>query len=153
MIDEKQLVADFAAVARLAAVQVPDDSIIAEVLHKPHTPPSSLPRGKMAVYVFVWGDLCLKVGKVGPRSQAWYTSQHYNPNSSNSNLAKSILAHKSELGLPNLINTTVGNWIKTETDRTNFLLDRTLGIPVLSLLESFLQCRLRPRFEGFESQN
>jgi hypothetical protein len=46
----------------------------------------------------------------------------------------------------------VGAWIKTNVDRTNYLLDAERGIPVLTLLESFLQCRLRPRFEGFESQ-
>jgi len=37
-------------------------------------------------------------------------------------------------------------------DRTNFLLDERLGIPVLTLLEAFLQCRLRPRYEGYKSQ-
>ena len=152
MIGVNQLIADFASVAALAGVSIPDAAITAEVLLKPHVPPTALPSGKMAVYVFLWGNSCLKVGKVGPRSQARYTSQHYNPNSSNSNLAKSILKQGLELGLPSLSDTTVGNWIKTETDRVNFLLDQKLGIPVLSLMESFLQCRLRPKFEGFGSQ-
>jgi hypothetical protein len=152
MIDVNQLIADFASVAGLAGVSIPDAAVTAEVMLKPHVPPTALPPGKMAVYVFLWGDSCLKVGKVGPRSQARYTSQHYNPNSSNSNLAKSILKQGLELGLPSLSDTTVGNWIKMETDRINFLFDQKLGIPVLSLMESFLQCRLRPKFEGFDSQ-
>jgi len=147
-----QLVKDFKAVAKQAGVYIPDGSITVETLRTQHSPPSSLPSGKMAVYVFLWGDDCLKVGKVGPKSQARYTSQHYNPNSSNSNLAKSIINHKKELGLPNLTNSTVGEWIKANTDRLNFILDQNLGIPVLSLMESFFQCRLRPRFEGFDSQ-
>ena len=152
MIEVNQLIADFASVAGLAGVSIPDSDVTSEVLRKPHVPPTALPPGKMAVYVFLWCDSCLKVGKVGPRSQARYTSQHYNPNSSNSNLAKSILKQGLDLGLPSLSDTTVGNWIKTETDRVNFLLDQKLGIPVLSLMESFLQCRLRPKFEGFSSQ-
>jgi len=147
-----QLVASFQAVAKLAGVDVPNDCITAEMLRKPHSQPSSLPSGKMAVYVFLLGESCLKVGKVGPKSQARYTSQHYNPNSSNSNLAKSILKNKTELGLPNLTDSTVGDWIKSETDRMNFIFDQTLGISILSLMESFLQCRLKPRFEGFDSQ-
>jgi len=34
----------------------------------------------------------------------------------------------------------------------NFILDASLGVHVLNLLEAFLQCRLRPEFEGFASQ-
>jgi hypothetical protein len=152
MIDVNQVIADFTSVADLAGVSIPEDAITAEVLGRPHTPPTALPPGKMAVYVFLCGDSCLKVGKVGPRSQARYTRQHYNPNSFKSNLSKSILKKGLELGFPSLSETAVGNWIKTETDRVNFLLDKKFGIPVLSLLESFLPGRLRSKFEGFDSQ-
>jgi len=148
----KQIINDFESVAKLAGVEVPIGSIIPEILGAPHTPPKSLPSNKMAVYVFIWGDYCLKVGKVGPKSHARYTSQHYNPKSSNSNLAKSILKHKIELNEVDLTEKTVGDWIKSKIDRWNFILDQNLGVPVLSLMESFLQCKLRPRFEGFDSQ-
>lgn len=152
MVELNELISDFCSVARLAGVSITDNSVTAEISPKPHIPPTELPRGKMAVYVFFWGNLCLKVGKVGPNSQARYTSQHYNPASCNSNLAKSILKKGFEHGLPSLSDKNVGSWIKSETDRVNFLLDQALGIPVLSLMESFLQCKLRPMFEGFESQ-
>jgi len=147
-----QLVEDFKKVAQLAGVDLANGSITVEKLDAPHSPPSSLPSGEMAVYVFMWGDKCLKVGKVGPKSQARYTSQHYNPKSSNSNLAKSILKHKKEPGLASLTDSKVGNWIESNTDRINYILNMELGIWVLSLLEAFLQCRLRPKFEGFDSQ-
>lgn len=42
--------------------------------------------------------------------------------------------------------------MRANLDRRNSILDSSLGVPVLTLLESFLQCRLRPRFEGFASQ-
>ena len=150
--DPQALIEDFRKVAEVASVSVSRNALSIERLPAPHKPPSSLPKGKMAVYVFEWKGQCLKVGKVGPNSQARYTSQHYGPSSSNSNLAKSILAGRDELGLSGMSETNVGAWIRANVDRTNFLLDAECGIPVLTLLESFLQCRLRPRFEGFESQ-
>jgi len=147
-----QLVEDFKKVAKLAGVEVSNNSITVEKLDSPHSPPTSLPSGKMAVYVFMWNNQCLKVGKVGQKSQARYTSHHYDPKRSNSNLAKSILVHKKKLSLADLTDSTIGDWIKSNTNRINFILDQNLGVPVLSLMESFLQCRLKPRFEGFDSQ-
>lgn len=150
--DTKELVSDFLSVASLAGVHLTVHDISVEELPAPHRPPSRLPDGKMAVYVFARSGECLKVGKVGPQSQPRYVSQHYNPKSSNSNLAKSILKDKEGLGAPALNEDSVGDWIKRHTDRVNFLISESQGFPVLTLLEAFLQCRLRPRFEGFESQ-
>lgn len=152
MINTESLIADFIQVTKLAHVTISPEMICAEELPAPHRPPSSLPSGKMVVYVFAWRDQCLKVGYVGSKSQPRYTSQHYNPNSSNSNLAKSILKEREILGLAHLDKSNVGDWIKDHTDRVNFLLDDRAGVCVLGLLELFLQCRLGPRFEGFGSQ-
>lgn len=146
------LLEDFRKVVTLAGVSLPPAALSFETLPAPHTPPSALPSGKAAVYVFVWSGRCLKVGKVGPKSQARFTSQHYSPASSNSNLAKSLVAGHGKLGLSGITESNVGAWIKTNVDRVNFLLNVESGIPVLTLLESFLQCRLNPVFEGFESQ-
>ena len=148
-----ELIDNFRQVAALAGARFSDDALTVESQAAPHQPPSILPKGKMAVYVFSWNEQCLKVGKVGPKSQARYTHQHFLPSSSNSNLAKSILAARNELGVSVVSDSTVGAWIKANVDRTNFLLDERCGIPTLTLLEAFLQCRLRPRFEGFKSQH
>ena len=146
------LLEDFRKVVVLAGVSLPPAALSFETLPAPHKPPSALPSGKAAVYVFVWNGRCLKVGKVGPKSQARFTSQHYSPASSNSNLAKSLVAGHGQLGLSGITESNVGAWIKTNVDRVNFLLSVESGIAVLTLLESFLQCRLDPVFEGFESQ-
>jgi hypothetical protein len=146
------LLDDFRKVVALAGVSLPPAAISFETLPAPHKPPSALPNGKMAVYVFIWNGRCLKVGKVGPKSQARFTSQHYSPASSNSNLAKSLVAGHGKLGLSGITESNVGTWIKTNVDRANFLLNAESGIPVLTLLEAFLQCRLNPVFEGFDSQ-
>jgi hypothetical protein len=152
MIDVDKFIADFVRVAKLAGIDIQHKDIQIESLSAPHIPPNILPPGKMAVYVFHWGNRCLKVGKVGPKSKARYTSQHYSPNSSNSDLAKSILKDELAMGITEIDEHTVRNWVKQNTDRVNFLIPESVGIPLLPLLEAFLQCRLRPCFEGFDTQ-
>jgi hypothetical protein len=151
-LDTQALIGDFRKVAALAGLDVPEEALTVEWGPAPHVPPPSLPHGKMAVYVFVHRDECLKVGKAGPRSRARYTSQHYLPGSSRSNLAKSILAARTKMDLTELLDSEVKDWICRNVDRYNFLLDIRCGIEALSLLEVFVQCRLKPQFEGFESQ-
>ncbi len=146
------LLEDFRKVVALADITLAPSALMFEILPAPHKPPSALPKGKVAVYVFIWQGRCLKVGKVGPKSQPRFTSQHYHPASSNSNLAKSLIAGQSKIGVSEITEINVGDWIRTNVDRINFFLDAGCGIRVLSLLESFLQCRLSPLFEGFESQ-
>ena len=150
--DPEKILADFLVVARLAAIEMQPDAIHIEPLRMPHRPPSSLPKGKMAVYVFSDKDRVLKVGKIGQNSQARYTSQHYNPYSSNSNLAKSLMKDEDAVQKYNVNDGNISDWIKKNTDRVNFLLDATVGMRVLTLLEAFIQCRLRPVYEGFSSQ-
>jgi hypothetical protein len=74
------------------------------------------------------------------------------PLSAPSTLAASILKRGEEIGLPNIDPDLVGDWIRGNTRRTNILLADTCGIKTLTLLESFLQCKLDPVFEGFVSQ-
>lgn len=154
MIDNVQnLISDFVAVAKLAGFSISSVDIEHEMLHAPHHP-ASLPIGKQAVYVFSLTNaskLVLKVGKVGSNSNARFLSQHYNPKSSNSNLSKSLLKDQSvwvKLEISDLSEINVGEWIKQNTDRDNFYLNSDFGLPLLSLLEVFLQCRLQPIFEG-----
>lgn len=148
-----KILTDFVRIAKLSGVPVSKRKIMVEILNAPHNSPACLPDGKMAVYAFFLKDECLKVGKVGPNSHARYASQHYSPKSSNSNLAKSLLNDRKLPQIYRLKETNISSWIKKNTDRVNFLLDADLNIPVLTLFESFLQCRLNPRFEGFESQS
>jgi hypothetical protein len=151
-IDLPALVADFRRVALLAGVPITPAGIEIQILQAPHQSPSNLPAGKSAVYVFFLGDRCLKVGKAGPRSHARYASQHYNFASSKSNLSRSLMAARGSFGLDAVPDADVGEWIKSNTARVNLLLDASLGIFALTLLESFVQCRLKPLFEGFKSR-
>ena len=147
-----QLSKDFRQVAQLAGFSVSVHNLTVESLSAPHRPPTGLPPGKMAAYVFDHCGRALKVGKAGPKSSARYASQHYSPGRARSTLAGSLLKHGAEVGVQDVTDSTVGEWIRANTARHNFLLDSDYPIRLLTLLESFLQCRLDPIFEGFRSQ-
>lgn len=138
----------FMDVSRLANIGVSAKDYEVEYLDAPHCPPARLPKGKMAVYMFFYQDQCLKVGKVGPNSNARYVSQHYHLNSSNSNLAKSLLNKSSELNLSGVNKINASKWIQQNTSRINILMDARLDYPALNLLEVYMQCRFKPLFEG-----
>jgi len=139
---------DFERVAELARSPCAAAVIEVQVADPPHRQPSGLPIGKMAVYAFFHDGQALKVGKAGAKSAARYTSQHYNPNSAMSTLARSILTNPAKLGLTSLDDAAVGGWIRDNTARVNLLIPTSLGLPILSLLESFLHVRWKPLFEG-----
>lgn len=113
-----------------------------------------LPENKMAIYMFKYKDSYLKIGKVGPNSNARFTSQHYNPNSSNSNLAKSLINDKEfqiEIGYI-LDKDNVREWMKDNLDRIDILMDESLGIFTLDLFEMCLHYNFSPKYEGFKNQ-
>ena len=146
-----ELVDDFVKVAALAKVAISASEIKWLELPAPHSPPTSLPSEMLAVYVFMHGTRCLKVGKAGQKSAARYCNQHYGVNRAPSTLARSLV--KAQFGGSSpLDEKNISKWICDNTDRINFLIPSHYGSEVLSLLESFIQCRLKPEFEGFASQ-
>jgi len=152
-VDLERFVADFLDVSRLAGMPLARSDVEVEVLRKPHRRPSRLPAGRKAVYVFATDSRCLKVGKVGANSQPRFVSQHYSPNNKRSGLAKSLLSTAPALGafhheLGGLTADSVGAWIESNTTRIHFYVPERVPNALLSLLESFAQCRFRPLFEG-----
>ncbi len=117
---------------------------------KPHVP-RTLKRGKMGIYTFLYEDDFLKIGKAGPNSNARFFSQHYLPGSAQSNLSRSILADDRMSGL-GITEENVGDWIKQNTRRIDILLDASLGIFTLELIEAALHYKYEPRYEGFKTQ-
>jgi len=116
----------------------------------PHVP-RSLPFGKMAVYVFIFNETFLKIGKVGANSNARFLSQHYNPASSASNLAISILTDH-EMSKYGITSSNVGDWIKKNCRRIDIFIDAKLGMFTLDLIEAILHYKYEPQYEGFLSQ-
>ena len=136
-----------------AAIDRPIDNDKINIIDRgqPHSAPHSLPKGKMAVYMFVYEGVALKIGKAGPNSNARYTSQHYNPKSAISNLAKSILSDV-EMGDKGINEDNVGEWIKQNCRRIDVEIDADLGIFTLEFIEAVLHYKYTPKYEGFSSQ-
>ena len=138
---------DFAAASELAGDRVDLGAMEVELLHAPHKP-GSLPKGRMAVYGFWYDDGWLKIGRVGPNSNARYRSQHYT-GSAMSTLAGSIRSDSLMPGdVRGLGREDLARWIEKNTCRVNILLPSTRNRSLLLLLEAFLHVRLHPRYEG-----
>ena len=136
----------FLMVADLGGVQLKRIELDVEYLDAPHRAPSRLPLDKMAVYGF-WGDGgWLKIGKAGPNSGARYTSQHYNPGSAPSTLSASLSKDPRMATVESFDPAVPGEWIRASTHQVNVLLPADQPKELLSLLEAFLQLRLRPRY-------
>lgn len=143
-----EILSDFIKVCKLSNIQLEKNELIIESIpeesmHKC----KQLPEGCMAVYIFKFKTEYLKVGKVGTKSKARYLHHHYNPNSSGSNLAKSILNDHSFNSNVEVLN-DIKNWIIRNTIRTNIIIRADKGLLLLNLLEAFLHCRLKPKYEG-----
>jgi hypothetical protein len=158
MIDIESLVTDFIKVCALAHVELAKDEITIQRLKAgaEHREIGSLPKETMAVYIFLNESAapslgpCFKVGKVFKKSNARFRYQHYNPHSSQSNLAASLLDDPA--APPELTDANAGDWIKDNTLRINLLLPAAKGAAALNLLEAFVQARLKPKYEGFEGE-
>lgn len=154
--DFEFLVRDFIQVSQLAGLTLQESDIETQVLAAPHKR-TGLPKGKAAVYVFLYGNTCLKVGKVGANSDARFRSQHYLPSGAMSNLAKSLcLDFTTEAAQSRFFRAdlrsgfeseSVADWMLTNLSRVHFFVDANAPTGTVRLLEVFLQCRLQPLFE------
>lgn len=138
------------AVLDLAGKSIADKAILAECSGPPHRQPPNQPGGMPAIYALFYEGRCLKCGRVGPNSAARYTSQHYNPNSTKSNFAKTLLKRGHEIGLFDISAVNVGEWIEGNTARGNVLLPTTISKRTLNFAEAFFHMLWEPTFEGRE---
>lgn len=126
-------------------IQIVDEGI-------PHQYPSKLVDNASAVYCFYYPELgtFLKIGKVSRNSNARYVYQHYGFNA-RSTLAKSIIADK-ELNIDDsLSENNIKDWIFNNCQRIDIILDKSLDVFTLNLIEMLLHYKYKPRYEGFKS--
>lgn len=116
----------------------------------PHIP-KSMKKGTMGIYTFWYKDKPLKIGKAGPKSNARFSSQHYNPKSARSTLAASILRDENMQQI-NVNENDIGYWIKENCRRVDILFNENLGIFTLELIEAALHYRYEPVYEGYAGQ-
>ncbi|RWO83200.1 MAG: hypothetical protein EOS18_06310 [Mesorhizobium sp.] len=143
----RQALSDYAQVLALSRQDCDPVKIKIDFAPKPHRP-TGLPSGYQAVYCFFLADKALKIGMAGPNSDARYRSQHYSPGSALSTLAGSLLSNPGKAGVPAIKSNFVGDWIKANTDRVNFLIPAPYGRAAASQMEAFLHARWSPIYEG-----
>lgn len=105
----------------------------------------------MGVYCFRYNGTFLKIGKAGLKSSPRFLSQHYNPNSAKSTLARSILDDQEMVNI-GVTSENIKDWIKQNCQRIDILIDGKTGIFTLELIEAILHYRYRPKYEGFKTQ-
>lgn len=116
--------------------------------------PLELPANSAAVYIFKWNNFYLKVGKVNANSNARYQSQHYNPGSSPSNLARTLRGEPEFHAMAAIIepnDNNWGDWIKTNTTRYNIIIPSNLGKNFVHFAEAFFILKCTPMFENTEA--
>lgn len=126
-------------------IQIVDEGI-------PHQYPSKLVDDSSAVYCFYYpeSETFLKIGKVSRNSNARYVYQHYGFNA-RSTLAKSIIADK-ELNInDSLSEDNIKDWIFNNCQRIDIILDSSLDVFTLDLIEMLLHYKYKPKYEGFKS--
>jgi len=138
---------DFATISLLAGFPVYENEIEIDFFSADNHSLKPLTPNKQAIYSFFYADKALKIGKAGPKSNARFQSQHYYPNSSRSNLAKSLIG--SDKYKPFIKEIEVGTWIKQNTNRINFIFSKDVPTRIITLFECFLQARYDPEFEGY----
>lgn len=94
---------------------------------------------RMCVSVFLWNyeSMCLKVAKVRTQEEL---NKQYNPKIRGS-LAKAVLKR-----MPSLGSRHVSGWIRSHTDRFDFIISKKYGNDILTLLETFLRIILSPHY-------
>jgi hypothetical protein len=158
--DLHELVADFTEVAAKVGLAGWPCEVASEFVPAPHRPPR-LPVGYGAVYVFALSaesgarvpagpGAGLKVGRVGPKSAARFTSQHYLPSSAHSTLAGSLLTYPvlwPWLGIKKLDAESVKPWMLESLDRAHLYV-AAAAVPILPQLEVYVRARVGSIFEG-----
>jgi len=151
------LIADFSAAADQLGIDGWPCSLRGELLPAPHRQ-TGLQPGFGAVYAFALSTrtisaagagMVLKVGKVGPNSDARFRSQHYTT-SGRSTLARSLLAHRILWpwpGISQLDEATVKPWMLSNLDRMHIYVPAS-SLLVLAALEMYVRARIGSVFEG-----
>lgn len=116
----------------------------------PHIP-ERLRINKRAVYMFCYNGIFLKIGKVNPLSKNRYYEHHYRYNGANSTLAKSIIDDEN-VKIDNVNEKNIGEWIKSNCQRIDIIIDDQIDIFTLNLIEAALHFKYKPIYEGYKSQ-
>lgn len=158
--DPEQLLQKLYEVLAIAGIDLPNDAIKISYGHGDKLRP-----GHMACYIFEANGKCLKVGKVRDTSGARFNSHHYRIDPGiRSSLARSLAECDPSVPIlsdvKHMTNRDRRAHIANNSLRVNYILEidavpgnekRKDALFTLSLMESLIQCLLRPRFEDHDA--
>ena len=121
-----------------------EDDYFIEDMGCPHNQPKKMPNGYAAIYIFIYRDEFLKIGKANEKSNARFVSQHYGF-SAPSTLAKSICSDEEFVSL-GVNQENVKMWMMENLHRINIYVKSNKA--TTELVEAVLHYAFRPRFEG-----
>ncbi len=131
-------------ITRQLGYALSEDDYFIEDMGCPHTQPKKMPNGYAAVYIFVYQNEFLKIGKANANSHARFVSQHYGF-SAISTLAKSICSDERFTSI-GVSRENVKLWMMENLQRINIYVKANKA--TTELIEAILHYAFRPRYEG-----
>lgn len=131
-------------ITRQLGYELNNDDYCIEDMGCPHKQPKKMPDGYAAIYIFVYHNEFLKIGKANAKSNARFVSQHYGF-SAPSTLAKSICSDEEFISL-GVNQDNVKSWMMEHLHRINIYVKSNKA--TTELVEAVLHYAFRPRFEG-----
>ena len=120
------------------------DDYFIEDMGGPHNQPKKMPNGYAAIYIFLYQNEFVKIGKANAKSNARFVSQHYGF-SAPSTLAKSICSDEKFTSI-GVGRDNVKSWMMENLHRINIYVKANKA--TTGLVEAVLHYAFRPRFEG-----
>jgi len=146
MLYVKQIETTILNVFEAVGTSISKDSLTVDDLGIPHEP-KNLPKNKMAVYMYIYGDCFIKIGQAYKNSNARFQYQHYNGHAGSGSLCYDIIndpgMKKYGLNMEN-----VSEWMKANLRRIDILIDAELGKLALNLVEACMHYIYNPKYEG-----
>lgn len=154
---EHEIVEVISQISKILGREIDTDRLKFIFSTKGHENPK-FEKGYMYIYSFWHDDFYepLKIGKAGPKSKRRYERSHYDPESSKSCLAGSLVNDEYFSTKYNLNKDNVSSWMHENLQRINiqvpFDVDSGFDYFTLELIEVILHYKYKPYFEGCKSQ-
>ena len=154
---ESEIVVIITEISRVLGKEIDINRIKFISSEKEHSNPK-FEKGYMYIYSFWHDDFHqpLKIGKAGPKSKRRYERSHYDPESSKSCLAGSLVNDEYFSNKYNINKDNVSVWMHENLQCLNiripFDVDNGFDYFTLELIEAILHYKYEPYFEGCKSQ-
>ncbi len=113
----------------------------------------ALPEGHYGIFIFLWGDNVLKIGHAEWNRRMWFGYQQYSSKLVSRTLASALMKDKN-MKCYHLESETLSRWMMESLRRIDILIDESVGLLTVELIDKALNYRYSPRYEntGLQSE-